>query len=168
MRKGFFGALVTTVFVLFVSQTAFGQESASDPDRPRSYAAALGAHHICSGTLVVGRDYERTPAEVVAQDLAPFPAFGWAADFEYNVDMTSGLVTVSAPDIPDRHAKYTGDQGCVLLPVRDRDVSSVPVDGGVVGRIRDHLVEAQQQIIDAVSVLLEGRFHPLTLGNFVF
>lgn len=128
MRKGFFGTLVTTVFVLSVSQTAFGQESAPDPDQPRSYAAALGAHHICSGTLVVGRDYERTPAEVVAQDLAPFPAFGWAADFEYDVDMTSGLVTVSAPDIPDRHAKYTGDQGCVILPVGDRDVSFEPVE----------------------------------------
>lgn len=104
-----------------------GCSSTPDPDQPLAYAAAIGAHHICSGTFVVGRDYERTPAEVVAQDLAPFSVFGWSDDFEYDVDFDAGLVTVSGPGIPDRIAKYNGDQGCSILPVGERDIFFGPV-----------------------------------------
>lgn len=112
--------------VCILGWTAAACATPPTADQPRSYAAALGAHHICSGTFVVGRDNPRTPAEVVAQDLAPFPAFGWSEDFSYDVDMESGLVTVSGPDIPDRMAKYNGDQGCAILPAGERNIHFDP------------------------------------------
>ncbi len=52
----------------------------------REHAAALGAHHICAGVFVVGRDYQRSPAEVLAQDLARFRPFLWQEGFRYTVD----------------------------------------------------------------------------------
>jgi CubicO group peptidase (beta-lactamase class C family) len=84
------------------------------------FCAAICAHHICSGLWVVGREYQRTPEEVVAQDIAPFSYFGWQPDFKYEVDMERRIVTVTAPGAPPRSATYTGDQGSTILP-RGRD-----------------------------------------------
>ena len=91
------------------------------------FRAAIGAHHLCSGLWVVGRDYQRTPEEVVAQDIAPFPFFGWESDFTYDVDEDRRIVTVTAPGAPPRSAKYTGDQGSTILPRGRDDVFFKPV-----------------------------------------
>ncbi len=61
----------------------------------REHAAALGAHHICSGVFVVGRDYRRPPDEVLARDLARFRPFLWQEDFAYTVDRDADVVTVT-------------------------------------------------------------------------
>jgi len=91
------------------------------------FRAAICAHHLSSGLWVVGREYQRTPEEVLAQDIAPFPYFGWADDFEYDVDRDRHLVTVTAPGAPSRSARYTGDQGSTILPRGASDVFFDPV-----------------------------------------
>jgi CubicO group peptidase (beta-lactamase class C family) len=91
------------------------------------YALGIGAHHLCGGLWVVGRDYERTPDDVVAEDIARFPAFRWADDFAYDVDVAARRVSVSAPGVGSRSARYSGDQGCAILPAGADDVSFRPV-----------------------------------------
>ena len=91
------------------------------------FRAAIGAHHIASGLWVVGRKTKRTPAEVVAQDIAPFTYFGWQSDFKYHVDRKRKLVTVTAPGAPPRSAIYTGDQGSTILPRGKKKVFFKPV-----------------------------------------
>lgn len=91
------------------------------------FRAAIGAHHLSSGLWVVGRDFQRTPEEVVAQDLAPFTFFGWNSDFKYEVDEKRRLVTVTAPGAPPRSARYTGDQGSTILPRGKVNVFFKPV-----------------------------------------
>jgi len=91
------------------------------------FRAAIGAHHLSSGLWVVGRSYQRTPEEVVAQDIAPFTFFGWESDFKYHVDQKRRLATVTAPGAPPRSARYTGDQGSTILPRGRTDVLFKPV-----------------------------------------
>jgi len=101
-------------------------EVASDDAYSRAGRAAMGAHHLCSGLWVVGRDLQRTPEEVLAQDIAPFEPFGWEADFSFEVDLERRAVTVSAPGIEARTARYHGDQGCSILPPGESDVFFEP------------------------------------------
>lgn len=91
------------------------------------FRAAMAAHHICSGLWVVGRVYQRTPEQVVAQDIAPFKAFGWQDDFKYRVDHERKRVTVTAPGVPPRTAVYNGDQGSTILPIGEEKVFFKPV-----------------------------------------
>jgi hypothetical protein len=80
------------------------------------YALGINAHHLCAGLWVVGRDHTRTPDAVIAEDIARFPAFRWAPDFSYRVDAAAHTATVTAPRVGSRSAKYSGDQGCAILP----------------------------------------------------
>ncbi|MCI0390456.1 MAG: beta-lactamase family protein [Acidobacteria bacterium] len=96
-------------------------------DYGRESRAAIGAHHLCSGLWVVGRVYKRTPQEVLAQDIAPFQAFGWEESFKYEVDSKHRRVTVSGPGITSRTAQYNGDQGCSILPRGVNDIYFKPV-----------------------------------------
>ncbi len=91
------------------------------------FRAAICAHHLASGLWVVGREYHRTPEDVLAQDIEPYSYFGWADDFEYEVDDENRIVTVTAPGAPSRSARYTGDQGSSILPRRASDVFFQPV-----------------------------------------
>ena len=75
-----------------------------DADYSRESRAAIGAHHLCSGLWVVGRVYKRTPEEALAQDIAPFQAFGWEESFKFTIDLKRLRVTVSAPGVPPRTA----------------------------------------------------------------
>jgi hypothetical protein len=59
----------------------------------REHAAAWGSHHLCAGLFVVGRDHQREPDVVVANDIARFPAFRWEESFEYDVDLENRRVT---------------------------------------------------------------------------
>ncbi|QDU95823.1 serine hydrolase domain-containing protein [Lignipirellula cremea] len=93
----------------------------------REFRAAICAHHISSGLWVVGRDYQRTAEEVIAQDIAPFTYFGWQPDFKYHVDEERKIVTVTAPGAPPRSARYLGDQGSTILPRGKEDVFFQPV-----------------------------------------
>jgi CubicO group peptidase (beta-lactamase class C family) len=97
-------------------------------NQSREFRAAMAAHHICSGLWVVGRSFQRTPEEVVAQDVAPFKFFGWEPDFTYQVDQERQTVTVTAPGAAPRTAKYNGDQGSTILPRGEQDVFYKPVD----------------------------------------
>ncbi|UCC84374.1 MAG: serine hydrolase [Gemmatimonadota bacterium] len=101
------------------------QESRSVEER--EHAAAWGAHHLCAGLYVVGRDHQRDPETVVAQDIARFPAFRWEESFEYEVDPGSRTVTVTAPGAPARTATYYGDQGCVIHERGSGEIHFVPV-----------------------------------------
>ena len=80
---------------------------------------------------VVGRSYQRTPEEDIAQDIAqdigPFTFFGWESDFKYQVDEKRRLVTVTAPEAQPRSARYTGDQRSTILPRGKEDVFFTPV-----------------------------------------
>jgi CubicO group peptidase (beta-lactamase class C family) len=90
--------------------------------------AAMAAHHLCSGSFVVGRDYKRSPEQVLKEDLAAFPVFQWQEDFEYEVDEKMKTATVRGPGIEPRTAEYNGDQGCTILPIGEDDVSYQPVE----------------------------------------
>ncbi|MGH9141116.1 MAG: serine hydrolase domain-containing protein [Vicinamibacterales bacterium] len=78
--------------------------------------AAIGAHHICSGLWVVGAVYQRTPEEIVAQDIAPFKDFSWDPRFTFTVNREQHTVTVSSPGQSPRTARFNGDQGCSIMP----------------------------------------------------
>ncbi|MDH3225205.1 MAG: beta-lactamase family protein, partial [Gemmatimonadota bacterium] len=80
------------------------------------YALGIGAHHMCAGLWVVGRDLIRTPDEVVEQDIARFDVFRWGSDFSWTVDEGGHTASVSSPRFGTRTAAYNGDQGCTLLP----------------------------------------------------
>lgn len=106
-----------------------GAAASGDPvdERFRRYAAGIGAHHLCSGTFVVGRVTERSPETVLAEDIAPFPAFAWQDDFEWEVDFEERSATVRAADVNPRKARYHGDQGCTLLEDGADSVRFTPV-----------------------------------------
>ncbi len=93
-------------------QPAGAQEARTAEER--DHALAWGAHHLCAGVFVVGRELERAPDVVVRRDIAPFPWFRWEDGFTYGVDWEARRVTVSAPGVPPRSASYLGDQGCVI------------------------------------------------------
>ena len=82
----------------------------------RSSAMAWGAHHLCAGVFVVGRDFQRSPDVVLDRDIRPFAWFRWEDAFTYDVDWKARRVTVSAPGLPPRSAGYHGDQGCIIEP----------------------------------------------------
>jgi CubicO group peptidase (beta-lactamase class C family) len=92
------------------------RESKADNDYSLESRAAMIAHHLASGLWVVGRNHQRTPEEVLAQDIARFPTFGWQDDFEYEIDWQRRRVTVRAPGVAPRTAVYNGDQGSTILP----------------------------------------------------
>jgi CubicO group peptidase (beta-lactamase class C family) len=133
MRK--FQNVTFVVFLVLLTQLT-GSRAAELAEQSRTdekarqenleFCAAICAHHISSGLWVVGRNYQRTPEEVVAQDIAPFRYFGWAPDFKYQVDEQQRLVTVTAPGAPPRSARYTGDQGSTILPRGRTDVFFKP------------------------------------------
>lgn len=90
------------------------------------YALGMGAHHLCAGLWVVGRDHRRPPKNVLEQDIAPFAPFHWREAYEFEVDSAAHEVTVSAPAVGARTAEYNGDQGCTLLPTGTEDVYFTP------------------------------------------
>ncbi|HXV85367.1 MAG TPA: serine hydrolase [Gemmatimonadales bacterium] len=126
-----------TVTLILLSTTAAApaaQVTSAGPTSPTLadslatwYALGLNAHHLCAGLWVVGRDYRRTPEAVIAEDVARFPAFRWKEHFRYQVDQAARVATVTDPAVGSRSAKYTGDQGCSILPVAAKDVFFEPV-----------------------------------------
>ena len=105
-------AVVSIAAVLVAGMALFGcggnpsggDDLAGGPDeRFRKYAAGIGAHHLCSGTFVVGRVTERSPETVLAEDIEPFVGFAWQDDFEWEVDLEAKSATVWAADVAPAH-----------------------------------------------------------------
>ena len=119
-------ALVTVSSSDPLAQPAAGRQ-VRDGSRALEFAAAMSAHHLCAGLWVVGRDYQRSPDQIIAEDMAPFPNLGWQDSFEYQVNQDRRTTTVSAPHAVPRSARYTGDQGCVILPTGETDVHFTPI-----------------------------------------
>ncbi len=90
------GLTWAAIFGTSLSGSAMAQTPTAEQ---REHAAALGAHHICSGVFVVGRDYQRSPAEVLAQDLARFRPFLWQEGFAYTVDRDAQVVIIPTRSI---------------------------------------------------------------------
>jgi len=91
------------------------------------YALGIGAHHLCAGLWVVGRDHQRSADAVIAEDISRFPAFRWQDSFRHTVDVATHTATVTDPAVGSRSAKYSGDQGCAILPASASDVFFEPV-----------------------------------------
>jgi CubicO group peptidase (beta-lactamase class C family) len=106
-------------------QTATSQNS-FDPNYSRESRAAIGAHHLCSGLWVVGRSYKRSAQQILEQDIAPFKTFSWEPEFKYEVDSAQQTVTVKAPGVPTRTARYNGDQGCSIMPRGETEIHFKP------------------------------------------
>ena len=117
---------VTVFWAAAPPQEAIPQDTRTAEEQ--EHAAAWGAHHLCAGLFVVGRDYQREPEDVIAQDIAPFPAFRWEASFEYEADREQRRVTVRAPGAPVRTAMHYGDQGCVIHARDSEAIHFTPVD----------------------------------------
>jgi len=127
---------VTIVAVAAGCHPAGGRPAAADTEGrtladslEHWYATGLGAYQLCSGLWVVGRDHERPPEEVLDQDIRPFAHFHWSPDYSWTVDEEAVTVTVRAPGVDARTARYLGDQGCAILPPGNRAPSfrTVPV-----------------------------------------
>jgi len=118
--------IIVTLTASFVFAQPAPVSLQQDADYSRESRAAIGAHHLCSGLWVVGRVYKRAPEEVLAQDIAPFQAFGWEKSFKYAIDEKRRRVTVSGAGIPSRTAQYNGDQGCSILPRDATDIYFKP------------------------------------------
>jgi CubicO group peptidase (beta-lactamase class C family) len=118
LRAPRFLTLAATLF-LHVGTTIFvldAEPLRAQSSEERSSAMAWGAHHLCAGVFVVGRDFRRSPDVVLDRDIRPFPWFRWEDDFSYRVDWDTRRVTVETPGLPPRSAGYHGDQGCVIEP----------------------------------------------------
>lgn len=115
--------LIVLASLALVQGTGLAQDNAYSFES----RAAIGAHHLCSGLWVVGRVTKRTPAEVLAQDIAPFADFSWEKFFSYDVDAGKRTVTVRGDGFPPRMAKYNGDQGCTILPRGETGIHFTPV-----------------------------------------
>ena len=120
------GVIAAALF-LAVTPVALPAQVTWSDSTVREHTAAMAAHHLCSGTFVVGRDHQRNAARVLEEDVRPFPDFNWQDDFEYEVDERAKTASVWAPGINRRVAKYNGDQGCSILPVGETDVYFTPV-----------------------------------------
>lgn len=122
--------MIVRTGLLYLAVTACAPDTpAADPETSlRQHAAAMAAHHLCSGVFVVGRDYRRTPEQVLREDIAAFPVFQWQDDFVYEVDEEAGTATVRGPGVEPRTAKYHGDQGCTILPAGEDEVYYQPVE----------------------------------------
>ena len=105
---------------------ARGETEVEDEAHIRGHVAGMSAHHLCAGVFVVGRDYERSVEEVVAQDIRPFDRFDWQDGFEYAVDFETRTASVSGDGVPTQYAEYNGDQGCTILPDGFEDVTFEP------------------------------------------
>ena len=128
-RRNWRSFLGLAVALAILAACGGGGEPAEEADdgRFRKYAAGIAAHHLCSGTFVVGRVTERSPETVLAEDIAPFVGFAWQDDFEWEVDTDAKSATVWAADVAPRTAKYHGDQGCTLLEDGADSVRFTPV-----------------------------------------
>ncbi|MGD8869617.1 MAG: serine hydrolase [Gemmatimonadales bacterium] len=118
--------LIAAFYVIALPAQTCAQDARTPEER--EHAAAWGAHHLCAGLYVVGRDYQREPQAVIAQDIAPFPHFRWEASFQYEVDPGRRRVAVKAPGAPVRTATYYGDQGCVIHAGGSNEIHFTPVD----------------------------------------
>ncbi|HSR42789.1 MAG TPA: serine hydrolase, partial [Longimicrobiales bacterium] len=107
---------LAAALLLALAPPAPAQERTPEERTPeeRGSAMAWGAHHLCAGVFVVGRDLRRPPDVVLARDVAAFDHFRWEEAFGYEVDWEERRVTVSAPGLPSWSAGYHGDQGCVI------------------------------------------------------
>jgi CubicO group peptidase (beta-lactamase class C family) len=101
---------------------------AQDSTEAREHAAAMAAHHLCAGMWVVGRDYQRSAEQVLAEDIARFPDFAWRDEFDFEIDGRARRATVHGDGITPRSAQYNGDQGCTILPAGEDNVYFTPVD----------------------------------------
>ena len=126
-------SLSSLTLVVITAGTAAAQVTSAGPTSPTLadslatwYALGLNAHHLCAGLWVVGRDYRRNAETVIAEDIARYPAFKWEADFSYAVDSAAHTVTLTDPRVGSRKARYTGDQGCSILPAEAPDVFFEP------------------------------------------
>lgn len=105
---------LAAVLLLAVAVPSPGHAQDARTPEERGSAMAWGAHHLCAGLFVVGRDVQRPPDVVLARDVAAFDHFRWEEAFDYEVDWPAKRVTVTAPDLPERSAGYHGDQGCIV------------------------------------------------------
>ncbi|MEZ4417960.1 MAG: serine hydrolase [Gemmatimonadota bacterium] len=110
-----------------IAETAVTASSTLADSLASWYALGLNAHHLCAGLWVVGRDHSRTAEAVIAEDISRFPAFRWGADYTFGVDEARHVATVSQPGIGSRSARYSGDQGCAILPEGNERVAFTPV-----------------------------------------
>ena len=98
----------------------------------REHTASMAAHHICSGTFVVGRDHQRPPAQVLEEDVRPFSDFNWQDDFRWEVDEDGKTASVWADGLNRRTARFlrVGGSGAGC-PSRDDERESE--EGGETG-----------------------------------
>ncbi len=108
------------------SPSAFTQATPVADSMAGWFALGIGAHHLCSGLWVVGRDFERSLEDVVAQDISRFDVFHSEPDFEWTADLATHTATVTDPLYGSRSARYNGDQGCTLLPAGAQQVYFEP------------------------------------------
>jgi CubicO group peptidase (beta-lactamase class C family) len=126
--------IVTVLFTAALSLEAQQQQQQRQQQQQdrlaeeREHAAAWCAHHLCAGLFVVGRDYQRDAETVIAQDIAPFPAFRWEESFRYEVDWERRSVTVIAPGAPPRSATYYGDQGAIIHERGSQEIHFTPIE----------------------------------------
>ena len=119
--------IASVVAVLGFVPAITAQEVTWDDPEIRNHIAAMAAHHLCAGTFVVGRDYQRTPQLVFEEDIERFPQyFAWQDDMEWNVDLEQKNASVWGAGFEKRTAQYNGDQGCTILPIGMDDVLFTP------------------------------------------
>jgi hypothetical protein len=115
-------ARTTTLAALLLAvlppQRAAAQEALTPEGR--EHAAAWGAHHLCAGLWVVGRDHRRDTETVIARDIAPFPWFYWEESFDFDVDEKAYRVAVRAPGTPVRAVGVAGSGNAALAHGRSR------------------------------------------------
>jgi CubicO group peptidase (beta-lactamase class C family) len=116
------------------------------------YALGLDAHLLCAGLWVVGRDHQRSPETVVAEDITRFTAFRWGKDFRFEIDEATRTATVTDPRVGSRRSRYTRDQGCAILPPSAQNVFFAPV------AVRSRLPDAATQEWPMGDRNARGRF----------
>ena len=100
-------------------------EYVAPPGDPLWHHTAGFAKTLCSAVFVTGLD-PAFAAENVGVFSAPYEHRAHVTNVE--VDRDQRQVHLSLPDDVVRTAKFTGDHGCVTLPIGEDDVFFEPVD----------------------------------------
>ncbi|MGV9823832.1 serine hydrolase domain-containing protein [Nocardia xishanensis] len=121
------GVIVGVCAVLFTSAVhgavwAAPQAGVGEPT-PLEVDSAGAARTVCEGVFIQNRSLEDLRASELGEIHGQLAGFDRA---EYDIDQAGHTVRVTVPGQRTREAAYTGDQGCVILPINGSGLHFTP------------------------------------------
>lgn len=97
-----------------VNGSAWADAPQVDPPTPLEVDSAGAARTVCEGVFIQNRSLEDLRGSELGEIHGQLEGFDRA---EYDIDRAADTIRVTVPGQRTREAVYTGDQGCVILPI---------------------------------------------------